>query len=207
MSHRLAATHPERALDSSSRNAVRSTPGSDARSPTSARRGLFVLLNVAGGLAVLGSYALWLSSPAHDGPALWGRLGGGARTLYTLSMLAAAAGYFAVFGHLLRREIPRRSPDAFGVLQTTFALVLFPSALWMPLAFEYLAAPSPAVWWAMRVTLWVVGAASVALLAILLRLGADEPSPGRTVAIVGAAAFSFQTAVLDAFVWPLYFPG
>lgn len=170
------------------------------------RRRLFGLVNVVGGTAVLCSYALWLGNPAHDGAALWGALGGVARRLYTTSMLSAAAGYFVLFEHVLRREIPRLSPDAFAILLTIFVLMLFPSALWMPLAFEFLAAPAASVWWAMRATLFVVAAASVALIGFVLGLDSESWSPPRRWAVVGACAFAVQTAVLDPFVWPLCFP-
>lgn len=166
-----------------------------------APRACFVAINVIGGVAVLGSYVLWLSSPSHDAAALWGAIEGAGRTLYTVSMLAAAAGYFAFAPWILRRE-PARTP--FALVNALFTLVLFPSALWMPLAFEYLAAPRPAAWWAMRGTLAVVGLASLGLVAALVRM--EPRSRGRSVAIAGALAFTFQTLVLDALVWPLWFP-
>lgn len=180
--------------------------GTAGSPPGPHRQRLFLLLNVVGGVAVLGSYVLWLGSPAHDGAALWGRVGGPARTLYTTSMFTAAAGYFLFFDHLLRREIARLPADAFATLQTVFALILFPSALWMPLAFEFLAAPSAAAWWVMRATLFVVGAASLGLIVFLVQLDAAPWPRRRAWAIAGAGAFTFQTAVLDALVWPLCFP-
>ena len=182
-------------------------PGMAVMDGTRVRRGLFMLVNVVGGMAVLSSYGVWLGNPAHDGSALWGSLGSPARTLYTASMLAAAAGYFVFLEHLVRREIDGLTSNAFATLLTIFALILFPSALWMPLTFEFLAAPSAAVWWAMRVTLLVVAAASVALILFLVRLEAPPESSGRRWAVLGAAAFALQTAVLDAFIWPSCFPG
>jgi len=40
----------------------------------------FLLNNVVGGLAVLGSYAIWLANPSNDGGALWGSIAGAGRT-------------------------------------------------------------------------------------------------------------------------------
>ena len=62
---------------------------------TDARKSSFVLLNVTGGIAVLGSYVLWLSNPSNDAGALWGSIAGAGRTLYTVSMLLVT-GYLAV---------------------------------------------------------------------------------------------------------------
>jgi hypothetical protein len=157
-----------------------------------------IVINVVGGIAVLGSYAIWLSNPAHEGNALWGSISGAGRTLYTVSMLAAAAGYFAFAPKILVAEIEQSDLLAFNTL---FALILFPSALWMPLAFEYLDTRSASVWWAMRFTLAVVGVASLLLVVALLRL---PPGTGRALAVLGAAAFTFQTLVLDAIVWPIF---
>ena len=162
----------------------------------------FVVLNVVGGTAVLASYALWLSNPSNDGGALWGTISGAGRIGYTASMLAAAAGYFAFAGYLLAS----RSPTTTWLwLLVLFALILFPSALWMPFAFEYLDAPSSALWWGMRCTLAVVGVASALLLLALMGF-VPGSGTGRTLAVAGAGAFAFQTLVLDALVWPLFFP-
>ena len=160
----------------------------------------FVVLNVIGGVAVLASYVLWLGNPSNDGGALWGAIGSAGRALYTISMVAAAAGYFAFAPYLLRGD-PARLP--FARVNLLFALILFPSALWMPLAFEYLDAPSHALWWAMRLDLLVTGLASAGLAWTLWRT--SPPSRARTLACAGSLAFTFQTLVLDALVWPLFF--
>jgi hypothetical protein len=165
------------------------------------RKASFLLINVTGGIAVLGSYALWLSNPSNDAGALWGSISGTGRTLYTVSMLLAAAGYFVFAGYVLRLD-PER--PAFAWIDTLFTLILFPSALWMPLACEYLDAPGPALWLAMRATLAVVGLASLGLVVALRRLARVDGWHAR-MAVAGAVAFTFQTLVLDALVWPLYF--
>ena len=161
----------------------------------------FVVVNVLGGTAVLGSYALWLSNPAHDAGALWGSIAGGWRHVYVASMLAAAAGYFAFAPWILRLDPSR---VGFAGFNACFALILFPSALWMPLAFEYLDGPSPTRWWAMRGVLLVVGLASLAVAVLIARVA---PGPRwKGAAMAGIALFVLQTLVLDALVWPLYFP-
>jgi hypothetical protein len=44
------------------------------------------------------------------------------------------------------------------------------------------------------------------LLPGLLAVRPSSPSPAHKLAVVGSLAFSFQTAVLDAAVWPVFFP-
>jgi hypothetical protein len=87
-----------------------------------------------------------------------------------------------------------------------YALILAPSALWMPLTFAMLEAPSGALWAAIRLTLAVVGLASLGLLAAIASARPADAPIARRVALAGALAFSMQTAVLDALVWPAYFP-
>lgn len=164
-------------------------------------RARFAAVNVVGGLAVLASYAIWLGNRPEDAGRLWGSIDGPLRSAYFASMLAATAGYFAFAPALLRADPDRVDLDRATLL---LALVLFPSALWMPLAFEVLAHPGPLAWWTMRAVLATVGLASLALSVFVLRRGADVP--GGRLAAAGAFAFTFQTLVLDAFVWPARFP-
>jgi hypothetical protein len=164
------------------------------------------LINVLGGIAVLGSYAYCISSyPAQVGD-FWGGVPDGLRPVYTTNMFLAAAGYFAFSFFLWFRLEPGRHA-LFG--RTTFnalyALILAPSALWMPLTFSMLEAPSDGLWWAIRLVLVAVGVGSLGLLAGLVAVRPSAPSWAHRLAVAGSLAFCFQTAVLDAVVWPAYF--
>ena len=165
------------------------------------RRRALLLLNVIGGSAVLASYVLWLGHPSNHAGALWGGVTGGWQHLYTISMCAAAAGYLVLFPYLARYVIDHEW------LHTLFALVLFPSALWMPLTFEYVDGPTTGLWIALRCDLLTVAAASVALVVLIARTPTSAPARTRALALAGSIAFAFQTAVLDAFFWPALFPG
>lgn len=165
----------------------------------------FVAINVVGGTAVLASYVLWLGNPSNDAGALWGSIGGFGRALYTVSMIAAAAGYFAFAPFLLVHG--GDAPPSFHRVNLLFVLVLLPSALWMPLAFEYLDEPGAGLWSTMRAGLLVTGLASAALVHAVASVPATATSArSRTLALAGALAFTFQTLVLDALVWPRCFP-
>ncbi|MFM7140670.1 MAG: hypothetical protein ACKO2K_01970 [Alphaproteobacteria bacterium] len=164
-------------------------------------RARFALVNLLGGLAVLGSYAIWLGHRPDDAGRLWGSVDGPLRSAYFVSMLLATVGYFAFAPALLRADPRRVDLDRATFL---LSLVLFPSALWMPLAFEFLAHPGPLAWWAMRAVLATVGFASLALALQVASRRAEIP--GGRLATAGAFAFTFQTLVLDAFTWPEWFP-
>ena len=72
-------------------------------------RASLLLLNVLGGLAVLGSYALGLSTHPGMGDAVWGGVPQELRPLYTVNMLLATAGYFAFSHFVFFRLDPRRT--------------------------------------------------------------------------------------------------
>lgn len=175
------------------------------------RRLLLIFINLLGGIAVLGSYAHGIASHADSGAALWGHVPDAIRPLYNVSMLTAAAGYFLFAPYVIFRLDPDRARVGgrfgYNLYAALFALILIPSALWMPLTFAWRASPSDALWLVDRVVLFLVGIGSVGLLLALMR---TEPVPsvrGRRLAILGAALFTFQTAVLDALVWPHFYRG
>jgi hypothetical protein len=170
----------------------------------------FLVINVLGGLAVLGSYAHGLLTQPEAGEAMWGGVPLSTRPLYTVSMLLAAAGYFAYAYYLLFRLDPESvrlgRRFGFGLFNGLILSILAFSAAWMPLTLAMIARPSWLLWLAIRLTLVVVGLASVGLFAALLALRPSKPTAAYWLAIAGSLTFSFQTAVLDAVVWIAYFP-
>jgi hypothetical protein len=173
------------------------------------RRGAMALINIFGGIAVLGSYAYCLMNyPAQTGE-FWGGVPDGLRPLYTVNMFLAAAGYFAfTFFLMYRLEPTTRGGWRFdlGTFNALYALILLASALWMPLTFAMLESPSDGLWWAIRLTLAAVAIGSLGLLAGLVAVRPRSPSLAHKLAVAGSVAFCFQTAILDAVVWPAFFP-
>ena len=169
-----------------------------------------VWLNVIGGLAVLGSYAHGFVVHASTVGAVWGGVPQALRPLYTSSMLGAAAGWFAFTYFVLFRVDPREARISERVGYAGFlwlyALILLPSALWMPLTFTMLEAPGAALWWVIRLVLAAVGVGSLGLLLAIRSVKPARGTIARRIALAGALAFVFQTAVLDAIVWPAFFP-
>jgi hypothetical protein len=169
----------------------------------------FVALNVAGGLAVLGSYALGVSLMDDPGR-MWGGIPEGWKPVYTVSMLLAAAGYFPFTWYFLTRVDPARAriggAGGWGVVLACYGLVLVGSALWLPLTARMLTHPSPALWTLIRLDLLAVGAGAVGLLVSLVVMRPRDRSAAFWAAVTGLLPFCWQTAVLDALVWPAYFP-
>lgn len=167
-------------------------------------------LNGVGGVAVLGSYAHGLASSPLARGAIWGDVPDALRPIYTVNMLLAAAGYFAFSFFVFFRLDPARTRIAerfgYGAFHLLYALILIPSALWLPLTFEMLASPSAALWLSIRGVLALVGIGSLGLLAAIYTATPHDAPVARRAALVGATFFALQTAVLDALVWPAYFP-
>ena len=167
-------------------------------------------INVLGGTAVLGSYVHGLAThPATRGE-IWGNVPDTLRPAYTITMLLAAAGYFAFTYLFFFRVDPRAMRIGrrfgFGAINALYAGVLVPSALWLPLTFAMIDSPNELSWMAIRLVLAVVGLSSAGLLASLLFMRPRPRGWAFPVAVAGCAAFCLQTAVLDALLWPAFFP-
>jgi len=124
-------------------------------------------------------------------------------------MFLAAAGYFFFTPYILFRLDPETTRVAgrfgYGIFHLFYALVLFPSALWLPLTAHMAEQPSLTAWACVRIDLALVALGALGLLASLISLGASAPK-GLRLAIAGLVPFCLQTVVLDALVWPAFFP-
>ncbi|MDD9853166.1 MAG: hypothetical protein OXU78_04335 [Deltaproteobacteria bacterium] len=173
------------------------------------QRRIFAALQLVGGPLVLGSYGYGLLRWPETAAAMWGGVPEAMRQSYIFFMFAAAAGYLALTQLFFFHAHPSRARvlgRGYWLLHLAYALVLFPSALWMPLTKMLLDAPSPGLWLAVRLDL-----AAVALGSLLLAGAAATLRPGlqpmqRRLALLGATAFCLQTVVLDALIWPALFP-
>ena len=168
-----------------------------------------IWLNAIGGSAVLASYAYYLTAHPELGNDFWGGVPGAMRSAYVFSMLMAVAGYFAFTRFVFRlRPAKARIADRFDyrIFQVIYALILIPSALWMPLTFAMIQDPGAGLWFAIRLTLAAVGVGSLLMVTALLWLEPRTPKVSHRLAVAGSIAFTFQTAILDALVWPVYFP-
>lgn len=169
---------------------------------------ILLLMNVAGGVAVIGSYVLWLRGSPGGADALWGGVPARIRPVYTASMILSAIGYLLVLYYLLVAAVPDAvqicGSPGFEWFIPIIVLMLFPSALWMPLSSLYVDRPSTSIWVAVRTVLFIVGLASIALAWALLAL---EPSGGVAywLAVVGSIWFAFHTFVLDSILWAALF--
>lgn len=160
----------------------------------------FLLLNILGGIAVLGSYAWGILTFPDLREAFWGGVPESLRGLYTINMFLAAVGYLFVFSYFMLYE----SAENIARLTLPYFLILIPSALWLPLTVAVLFDPSKWLWTMLRADLFAVALGGLMLYPAVLRI--DQAStPVKSFACIGLAFFCLQTVVLDALIWPYYF--
>jgi hypothetical protein len=164
-------------------------------------------INVLGGTAVLGSYAWELLAHPGTGNLLWGNVPAGAIPFYVASMLLAAIGYILFTVYLLFILNPDKVKinirAGFGGFHTLYLLILIPSALWMPLTYAMIAAPSNLIWFGIRLALMLVGLGGLGMLSALLSI--QPRSRLLLAAFIGCIFFCIQTVLLDALAWPNFF--
>jgi hypothetical protein len=170
---------------------------------------ILLVINILGGIAVIGSYIFGLNAQAGGTNALWGGVPANIRLVYGISMILAALGYFAfsyfIFFRLVPGEVSVAGRFGFSLFYAIFLVILIPSALWMPLTNLYVTNPSTGMWIGVRTVLAIVGLASIALVWALLSLQTKVPHISYWLAVAGSAYFAFHTAILDAIVWAALF--
>lgn len=169
-----------------------------------------VLLVGAGCLLVVGSYVSVFWEPADVRSGLWGGLPDWLRSLNLPNMLLAAIGFFPLSWLLLvetdRPAFERESRLSYGVVLAAYALLLVPSALWLPLTVDMIENPDPMRWISIRIVLFAAAAGAIILLWLCLRLARARPRTAAWLGVAGALPLVLQTAVFDALIWPAYFP-
>jgi hypothetical protein len=169
-----------------------------------------MLLILAGGLTVLGSYAMVFQANPDTIRSMWGGVPGNILTIYQVNMLWGTLGYFAFTYYFLfhRGAESTRFSNSFQVkvLLAAYSLILFPSAAWTPLTLQMINEPSNLTWFLIRLVLGLVAAGSLMLLYLLVRTKPSRPGLVYMLALVGAIGFNLQTVVLDALLWPAFFP-
>jgi len=173
-----------------------------------ARKTIWLLINLFGGAAVIGSYLYGFLTQPNAAQVLWGGVPEGLRPLYTVCMFVAAAGYF-LLGYYVFRLNPTLTRVAdrfsFGVFNILYLFLLIPSALWMPLTLLAAGNTSVLLTWIIRLDLVLVAFGSLGLLLAVLFSKPRPSSRGYILAVAGSAALCFQTVILDAIIWSLYF--
>ena len=168
----------------------------------------WLVINVLGGAAVLGSYVQGIATHPETRNALWGTIPDELKAVYGVTMWLAAGGYFFFSYYFLARtdaDEVRFGRFGFGLINALYALIMVTSALWMPLTFAYLENPSPGLWLAVRADLLGVAVGSIGLMVALFTMKPRAEGLAGVLALLGLLLFALQTAFLDPLVWPQFF--
>ena len=170
---------------------------------------MLLVVMLMGGVGVIGSYVQGFIAHPGSVNVLWGKISGPFRSVYTVSMLLSALGYFAFAYFLLFRLVPSEVKVAgtlgFDVFFVVITGMLLFSSLWMPFTYSYVEKMNPGTWAAIRIVLFLVALSSCALAWALLSLHIKQPAVPYWFAVAGSLYFAFHTTVLDAFIWPVLY--
>ena len=169
---------------------------------------LFFLLNLVGGIAVLGGYAYGIWTHFGEGHRLWGGIPEAIRPTYTTCMFPAAVGYLVSFAYLMRvdwAELRIGSKPARNRLFVLHSIFLTTAAMWMPMTWHALDHGVPSLFWPIQVVLLVTGLSSLAI-AWTYRQLTEPPRPTWARRCFWALLFLvWQCLILDSIVWPRFF--
>ena len=169
---------------------------------------IFFLVNLVGGIAVLGSYCAGLYLYPDQRTVLWGGVVGNWKTLFTASMFFAAAGYL-VFCYTMTISDGANESSFLGKYTFTIlaAAFLFSASVWMPATLQYLDTKNE-IWWIVSVTsLWITAASLTCMgLAFHFTEFPNENLFQNSVTLIGIIWVTFHCLVFDAIIWVAKFP-
>ena len=169
---------------------------------------IFFLVNLVGGIAVLGSYCAGLYLYPDQRTALWGGVVGNWKTLFTTSMFFAATGYI-VFCYTMTISDGANESSFLG--KYTFIILaaafLFSASVWMPATLQYLDTKNE-IWWVVSVTsLWITAACLTCMgLAFNFTEFPNVNLFQNSVTLTGMICITFHCLVFDAIIWVTKFP-
>lgn len=166
---------------------------------------ILLIINIIGGIAVIGSYVWGLKAGTGGADALWGGTPASIKPIYAISMLISALGYFAFSYFIFFRLNITDIKPGFWIFYIIFLGILGTSTFWMPLTNIFLTSPGITLWIAIRAVLAIVGLSSCVLAGVLISLHTKETGLAYWLAVAGSAYFAFHTAVLDMIFWPILF--
>tara|TARA_B100000945_G_scaffold319137_1_gene325681 strand:- start:2372 stop:2902 length:531 start_codon:yes stop_codon:yes gene_type:complete len=170
----------------------------------------FLLINICGGILVVGGYAIGLSLYPEYNEALWGGVQGTLRNLFMISMIPAALGYLTFcYIVIFKDSIEILSNKGFlgkNTVAILITLFLLSAACWMPTLIAYIHTQNTN-WWLLSVlSLWIT---AISIL-ILTRTIASTPTTklsnaSKTISVIGLAYITFHCLFVDAIVWVYMF--
>ncbi len=170
----------------------------------------FLLINIIGGIAVLGGYVIALINHPETRNELWGGVPENLRFWITIFMFISAFGYcfamyYLIFDEGLFLNFFWGKFD-YKLIKILLIIFLLTAALWIHTAFIYIESGSKLYWNFVQLELWLTGiSAFLIMIGIATAIGVKN-SNLHLYSILGLSAISFHCLALDAFLWLNKFP-
>ena len=175
-----------------------------------ATRIVFALVNIVGGVAVVGGYAWCLGTYPEHREALWGGVQGNLRSIFAFSMFLAASGYLTFCYVIIFQggAIVLGKDSAMGANTVMILVIVFltSAALWMPSSIAYVRS-GEIVWWSVCViSLWVTALSLLVMTGVTAAAGTGGISAiSKYASVAGLAYITIHCLTLDAIVWTVMF--
>jgi|TARA_B100001142_G_scaffold219604_1_gene217798 hypothetical protein len=170
----------------------------------------FLLINIFGGIAVLGGYVIALINNPETRNELWGGVPENLRLWITAFMFISAFGYCFAMYYLIFDE--GLSLDFFWgkfdykLIRILLIIFLLTAALWIHTTFLYIESGSKFHWGLVQFELWLTGVSVFLIMLGIASATKVENSNLHFYSIIGLSTISFHCLILDAFLWLNKFP-
>ncbi len=174
------------------------------------QKGSLIAINVILGLVLIYSYYHYITKGGVPIKTLWGK-SHKFKTIYLVSILLAAIGYFLVLGYTIFKTPNTKLNGAIiSNLMVIQVLIIVVSMMWMPMTLVYLKEKSnkSITMFAILLILFIVGLASAKQFLIVRNLTSENNQCAKTMknlATVGAGVFFVHTFFFDFLSWSIGF--
>ena len=167
---------------------------------------LFLLVNLILGFAVILSYIWGLVYYPEYGSALWGKIETNNIPYIIFSMLLAAVGYFVFSFYFLNyKKFQTFNTLEYLYILSLYIVILFFSALWMPLSIGFINTNNNFFLILDLVSLYLVGISSLLLTIFLIQDKSLRRKLIWKLSVLGGFQFTFHTLIIDAIYWGMNF--
>ena len=166
----------------------------------------FLLVNLILGFAVILSYIWGLVYYPEYGTALWGNIETSYIPYIIFSMLLAALGYFVFSFYFINyKKFQTLNASEYIYILSLYIVILFFSALWMPLSIGFIDTNNNFFLILDLVSLYLVGISSLLLTIFLLQDKIMRRKLIWKLSVLGGFQFTFHTLIIDAIYWGMNF--
>ena len=167
---------------------------------------LFLLVNLILGFAVILSYIWGLVYYPEYGSALWGKVETNNIPYIIFSMMLAAVGYFVFSFYFLNyKKFQTFNTLEYLYILSLYIVILFFSALWMPLSIGFINTNNNFFLILDLVSLYLVGISSLLLTIFLIQDKSLRRKLIWKLSVLGGFQFTFHTLIIDAIYWGMNF--